>query len=156
MGVKIHSEIKVCDDCMFVHANGECDPDRPEELPAPWALWEDNRLYDLAMGGKHSKHCTPADRENGCDCETTEYSTSRCDGCGDTHHGRRHTFTVFYRYTWECLGPGLHRYGMYLAKRTPVRVHDRQWLVKSHGAILGWFPLLADAKADIEDRVRKG
>jgi hypothetical protein len=137
MTVKIHSVILVCQDCLHVLANGECG-ERPADLPEPLAIWKDD----------HSVHLSPDAVEHG-------YMTRACQGCGDWRHGDRYSVTVFYRYTWDCVGPGMWRYGMYLAARRYVR-GDRQWLVKSGGEILGTFPLLADAKEDIETRVRKG
>jgi hypothetical protein len=94
--VRVRGEINVCDDCMFEHANGEHDPERSADLPRVWSLW-DFRKYDMAMGGEHSERCTPEDRDEGCDCHEDPFSRMACEGCGDIHHGRRHTFTVFYR-----------------------------------------------------------
>lgn len=95
MPVTVHSEIWVCVDCMLDHANGECDPYRPEDLPEPWSAVDQSRFH-VAMGGTHAEGCDRGD-DNDCDCETDKFSTSRCEGCGDSHHGERHLFTLFVR-----------------------------------------------------------
>jgi hypothetical protein len=79
---------------MLDHANGEVDPDRPEDLPAVWSA-VDPKL-DIAMGGEHSEFCERGD-DSDCECERIEFSTSRCEGCGDSHHGSRYAFTLFVR-----------------------------------------------------------
>jgi len=96
---EIFCQIWVCQDCMLVHANGECDPDRPADLPEPWAEWE-GEPYTIAMGGEHREDCpnrpdSPTSGEQDCDCETDTFSTRACEGCGDYHHGDRYAFTVF-------------------------------------------------------------
>lgn len=87
--------IWVCTDCMFAHANGEVSDDRPADVPELWALWADEPVGSVTMGigsGEHSDGCE-GDWEQGCYCEITPFSHSRCDGCGSTLEGARHAFT---------------------------------------------------------------
>lgn len=164
---EIHSEVKVCDECMFVHANGEGDPERPADMPQAWSLWaqEMGLIVDIAMGGEHSEHCPNRDRVVGngveCDCDTDEFSTSACEGCGDTYHGRRHTFTVFYLHPiggdprhWEIYGRNDFVFGMFCVVGIPNDDPDT-WHVRAGGHILGEFPSVADAVHDVNGRVRK-
>lgn len=91
-----YGTIWVCADCILVHANGECDPDRPEGLPEPLSAIGEG--FHIAMGLRSEDHdgeCTPEDREAGCGCETREFSTSSCDGCGDSHYGTRHAMWLY-------------------------------------------------------------
>jgi hypothetical protein len=96
MSAEVIDEISVCLACMFMHTNGEypggpadIDPNEPE----PWALLPEGT--HPAMGGEHNERCTPADREEGCDCENLGFSWSRCEGCGSTLGGDRYLFTLF-------------------------------------------------------------
>lgn len=86
---QIVCEISVCVDCMFDHANGEIDPDRPADLPDVWS--ELPFGYDVTMGGEHADDC---DRTE-CECGDLGFHTSACDGCGDWHHGDRFRFTLW-------------------------------------------------------------
>jgi hypothetical protein len=90
---KIMGTIWVCTDCMLVEANGECDPERPADLPEPLSAIGDG--FSVTLGGAdHSEWCTrEADGE--CDCDRNTFSTSSCDGCGDSHHGERHALTLW-------------------------------------------------------------
>lgn len=88
---KIHSQVWVCQDCMLIHANGECTHD--ESQPEPWALWDLSEA-EIAMGGEHSVNCDRSDSYD-CDCETIGFSTSQCAGCGSYLAGERYAFTVF-------------------------------------------------------------
>lgn len=85
--------LSVCTDCIHVLANGECDPERPADLPEPLSLVPDG--YNLVPGGDHLESCTQADRDAGCECESYGFSTSACEGCGDVHHGDRFAATLF-------------------------------------------------------------
>lgn len=92
-----YAVIWVCVDCLCLHCNGEYDHDRPATTPEPLSAIP--ATADLSAGmltEHHTEHCTPADREAGCTCETDPYSTSACDGCGDHHHGERHAMTLVY------------------------------------------------------------
>jgi ribosomal protein L37AE/L43A len=89
--------IWVCDECMFTHANGEGDPERPADLPDAWAQMPYAEYgHRLAMGmisEEHDRSCSGEDDE--CGCELRDFDTWGCDGCGDRLAGRRHAFTVF-------------------------------------------------------------
>jgi hypothetical protein len=88
--------IWVCQDCMLMHANGECDPDRPETEPEPWA---ELPHADISMGMTDDQHdCgIPYDHPEGreCDCEHIPFSWSSCDGCGSPLGGDRFAMTLF-------------------------------------------------------------
>lgn len=85
----------VCGCCMLTLANGECCADdthngdyiEPLSLMLPEDSW--------AMGGYHSDNCTPEDRDEGCGCDTREFETRSCRGCGSQLHGSRYAVTVF-------------------------------------------------------------
>lgn len=96
MTSKILGRIDVCTDCIHVHANGECDPFRPEDLPDPLCLIVAPLSVTMGLAvDEHSEHCTATDREEGCDCEHTTFSTYQCEGCGDDHHGERYALTLW-------------------------------------------------------------
>lgn len=88
------STYRVCYDCYSAHHYGR---------PADWSDREPLSLVpdtaevsDGLLESEHSEHCTPADREEGCDCGTYRFSSSACDGCGQTDAGERHALTVVY------------------------------------------------------------
>lgn len=91
------SEISVCIDCMFVHANGEYpgDPaDRPADAPEAWALWGFG--YHVTMGGTHTENCdAQEDNDVECDCENLGFSWQSCEGCGSNLGGDRYRFTTW-------------------------------------------------------------
>lgn len=93
--------IWVCVCCMLVHANGECcdqehgDVDYPEPLSA--IAPEDNITAGM-FEHEHAADClfnqqNPEYQE--CDCETTNFSWSFCEGCGSTLGGSRHAMTLW-------------------------------------------------------------
>jgi hypothetical protein len=89
-------EIDVCEDCLFIHANGEYlgDPrDRTPDMPEAWALWGFG--YHATMGGEHSETCTEADRDEGCECDRRGFSWQSCEGCGSGLGGDRYRFTMW-------------------------------------------------------------
>lgn len=92
--------IWVCVDCMLVHANGECDPERPEDLPAP--LSRIGEGFSITMGllaEEHDEECpvciTRDHNAVECDCEREIFATYPCRGCGDSHHGERHAMALW-------------------------------------------------------------
>jgi hypothetical protein len=99
----VMSDLWVCPTCMLMHANGvdirtESHAGDPSE-PAPFALWE-GHYHRIAMGGEHAEECPngpDGPRDSDCDCETREYSSRSCDGCGSHLHGTRYAFTLFDR-----------------------------------------------------------
>ena len=82
-------EIQVCYDCLAIHANGELGDDSIPDCE-PWGLMPDD---DVTMGmmGACQWECA----EDDCECDYTNFSWSRCDACGSTLGGYRHTFTVW-------------------------------------------------------------
>jgi hypothetical protein len=63
--------------------------------------------HDMVTEGmvveEHSFDCkysesTGMRAEHGCqfDCEIKSFTWSSCDGCGDTHGGERHAFTLWF------------------------------------------------------------
>lgn len=92
--------IWLCVDCTMAHANGEYDPDRSADLPEP--LSAIGEAYSVTLGllaVEHHEECpvrlTGDHNAAECDCERIEFSTWRCDGCGDTHHGSRYAATLW-------------------------------------------------------------
>jgi hypothetical protein len=82
--------LSVCTDCMLAIANGEYG-ERPD-LPDPLC---EVAGEDVVLGtDEHSEGHSPADRDEGCDCGDLGFRTSRCDGCGDSHHGDRFAAAV--------------------------------------------------------------
>lgn len=88
--------IWVCVDCIHVHANGECAEGADRE---PLALLDG---MDVTMGLMREEHActdeqgrTAHDRGEECECETTDFSWTSCDGCGSTLGGERHAMTVW-------------------------------------------------------------
>lgn len=88
--------IWVCQDCMFMHANGEEPLDRPATEPELWnrfplaaeismGLGREEHDCDYATGGEYGE----------CDCEHQSFSWQSCDGCGSTLGGDRHAFTYW-------------------------------------------------------------
>lgn len=95
MRSKILGTIEVCTDCLHAHANGEFDPYRPDDLPAPLSAIPSGQSVTLGTDD-HVDDCTEAHRrEYGCGCDELGFSTYRCDGCGDTHHGDRFGMTLW-------------------------------------------------------------
>lgn len=95
MTSEIIDTIEVCQDCLHAHANGEYSPDRPADLPEPLCLIV--APYSVTMGmrdDEHSEYCRRAE-DGECDCEDRGFSTRRCEGCGDTHHGDRYAMTLW-------------------------------------------------------------
>jgi hypothetical protein len=88
----------LCQDCTLVHANGECDPYRPADLPEPLSAIDDGDELTLGLlEEEHDDECTETDRaEGGCNCEQRSFSWSRCDGCGSDLGGDRHAATLWW------------------------------------------------------------
>lgn len=86
--------ISVCECCMFVHANGECCADDHEREPLN--LIGDGRSVTMGLTeDEHAENCTPADREDGCDCESQGFSWQSCEGCGSSLGGDRFALTLW-------------------------------------------------------------
>lgn len=87
-------EIGVCTDCLHADANGEYSPDRPTDLPEPWAAIPFG--YLALSGGKHADSCDAETRStDGCDCDDRGFTPSWCEGCRDPHHGDRFAYTLY-------------------------------------------------------------
>jgi len=111
----------VCADCMFHHANGECDnchyDEGHDEEPlnrVPYVRsalgmaleehecrgeceghYDTNDALTSGAGIGEPTYCDGACRPKAdeCDCETDSFSTSSCDGCGSYLHGERYAMT---------------------------------------------------------------
>jgi hypothetical protein len=94
--------IWVCVDCMLHHANGECGSCHLDEGHdrEPMGLIDPpvSGRGMVTMGMLSELHnCVPDwDGSNiECECETKNFSSYSCEGCGSTLHGERHAFTVW-------------------------------------------------------------
>lgn len=99
MALENYGTIWVCGNCLHHHANGECgdchsDHGHDEE-PLSSIEWP----FTVAMGMAQEEHSEYCDyRKDGlseCDCETRDFSTWACEGCGSWLHGERHAMTLF-------------------------------------------------------------
>jgi hypothetical protein len=91
--------IWVCDDCLFLNANGEMPEDAytadGELTERGQALHnsEANRIGST-IGAGH-EDCDHADDDDSVrDCETIDFAIRRCESCGDGDAGRRRAMTV--------------------------------------------------------------
>lgn len=111
-----------CDDCMFMHANGELGHDDvPDE--EPWGLLEAGTEVTMGLGWDEHECWSDMTQEeadayfNGhtsyratresiygveylpdeCECERIEFSSGWCDGCGTRLAGSRNAFTFWAR-----------------------------------------------------------
>lgn len=95
--------IQVCTDCYFAH-HGVLETPLDELDPKPWALYGDETIDVTSglMASEHAEDCAfrTSNGEEPCtwegECETTDFSTSRCDGCGQHLAGTRHAMTQWY------------------------------------------------------------
>lgn len=76
----------VCVDCMIKAVNDEEPTDPTPGEPTPWAREADTIVTFGSAGHDHE----PTDD---CDCDTIDFATSTCDGCGSRLAGTRHAFT---------------------------------------------------------------
>lgn len=90
-----YGTIWVCQDCMLHHANGECGGCYENHDEEPLGPLDD--LQPTAGMTQEGHSCGRQDDTyfGDCDCETNEYSTSQCEGCGSYLHGERHAMTLF-------------------------------------------------------------
>lgn len=90
--------IWVCEDCLFVHANGESEGMDPNKVP--FRLIEEGDTVALGMSWEdHSADCpnrAAGEHVEECECETDNFSRSSCDACGDPLAGSRHAMTIFH------------------------------------------------------------
>lgn len=93
-----HATIWVCVDCHMTDAQGEVSADAETE---PWSHANGELEHTPGMiYDEHTCHddgLTAPERNDDCECETTEFSWSMCEGCGSTLGGSRHAYTVW----WE-------------------------------------------------------
>jgi len=95
-GYTDHGTIRVCTCCMLTHANAECGDDCHDA--EPWSVLPMSAGWEAAMGtDEHDAECTEGDREEGCGCESMEFSWSACDGCGTSLGGSRFAFVLWRR-----------------------------------------------------------
>lgn len=91
-------KIWVCQCCMLVEANGECcadDTHGGDSMVPLSGISPDDRVSLGLLEEEHSERCTPADREEGCDCAENSFSTAQCDGCDSWLAGTRHAMTLW-------------------------------------------------------------
>ncbi len=147
---EIRDEISVCVDCLVMSANGECDPDRPADLPEP--LSAIGFGMSITMGGTHNEGCPNRDTDSAsfedCDCDDLGFSTYACEGCGDYHHGDRYRFTL-----WQTTIPAAlkqHRCRMYDSRyyRTQNRHGDA---ASARDEAAAWRRFIADRKIERSD-----
>jgi len=95
--------IWVCQDCMLHHANGECGSCHMDD-EGTWnghdrKPWSKTNPVNVTMGMLDEQHDCIPDWDGSridCDCGTTNFSTSSCDGCGSNLAGERHAFTLWF------------------------------------------------------------
>lgn len=83
----------VCVDCYFAH-HGFNEHERGEDYPAE-TLSRIPTDADVSSGMMRDEHADDCDPEDECDCETQDFSSSWCDGCGSTLAGSRHALTIW-------------------------------------------------------------
>lgn len=86
-----HDEIRICDDCVQFHANGELPPDQGNEQGNE----QDERFVQNieTNWGELAGHIVVACEDDCADCD--EFSASSCGSCGDKLAGSRHKAVVF-------------------------------------------------------------
>lgn len=101
MNDKFVCTIWVCQDCMFVHANGETGNESPDREPWEYLFDREPDGSSVTMGLTREEHeCGWQDDEDSecwqeCECADTEFSWSQCQGCGSTLGGSRHAFSLW-------------------------------------------------------------
>ena len=89
--------IWVCEDCTLVHAGYSADELGYTPAVEPWGLEPAIDVTPGQMAEDHAEDCpnhgTWAGEE--CECDVRDFSSSSCDGCGDTNGGTRHAFTYW-------------------------------------------------------------
>lgn len=97
MTLKTSTTIWVCYDCAAIHANGELGDDSYTPDREPWGLFETTRGVAAGLAEEEHECGTDPDLrgEIECDCETRDFDSARCDGCGSTLGGSRHAHAVF-------------------------------------------------------------
>lgn len=104
----ILANIWACIDCTHAHANGEYDPDRPNDQPEPLSIIKPGETVTLGLiSEEHADTCTPADRDEGCDCEHDTFSTTACGACGSLLHGERYAMTIWQEESTKEIAPGI-------------------------------------------------
>ena len=98
MGAQETTTIWVCQDCLFVHANGESEG--MPEGKKPFSLIPEGDTVALGMlWEEHSEDCpnrAAGEHVDDCDCEKQDFSMSDCEACGDVLAGDRHAMTIFH------------------------------------------------------------
>lgn len=88
--------IWVCYCCYASHCNGECCEDELHTREPLSAIPEGFTVTAGMVEEEHNERCTEEVRLNdGCDCETREFSWSSCEGCGSHLGGSRHALTLW-------------------------------------------------------------
>lgn len=92
--------LSVCFPCLYVLANGEYDDgeDTAERIGKAMAKLWPGEVYDISPGGL-CRHTGMGILAEDCECDNLGFCTSRCETCGDTHHGERYAATLLRRMT---------------------------------------------------------
>jgi hypothetical protein len=91
-------EYDACVGCLHLTANGEYGDGSEEDqlIIVGYEAWHDqNPELHLVCGGEHRDTCTPADRDEGCDCDDLGFSWRYCDICSVPLGGDRYRLTAF-------------------------------------------------------------
>ncbi len=91
-----YATLWVCQDCLMMAANGET-AELDNSQPAPLCLLAG---ADYALGITEEAHASNFDHESECirgecGCETVDFWTAPCDGCGSRLAGSRHGVTLW-------------------------------------------------------------
>jgi hypothetical protein len=97
MNISEYRSIRICVDCLFDHANGECG-NETEHGCADQKGWPDWSGYYLTLGATTDEcgHNLDVDDEaHAEDCEQHGFSWASCQWCGSTLGGDRFAATAW-------------------------------------------------------------
>lgn len=83
-----YSKLALCIDCVYLIANGECDPDVQDEVSD--ALAKTQQGGHITLGTIHDDMGVRGEDHEECECDETWFSWSSCDGCNRHLGGERH------------------------------------------------------------------
>lgn len=96
--MKIEAYGWCCNDCLFWLAYGETPEQMSEDETREWldTITANLGEWHVDLGGEHAEDCPNVDQDTGewlgstdCDCETVDFSWSRCDVCRSGLGGSR-------------------------------------------------------------------